>query len=109
MSHHRSPSSGPVQDARREFCPWCGASDLAVGPGSGPHFASLTCRDCRRVVKWLGRPIDRESAASFVMPFGTHKGVPMGELPHGYLRWLADNVGGRIAERAELLLEEASS
>jgi uncharacterized protein (DUF3820 family) len=38
------------------------------------------------------------------MPFGRHKGAPLGELPRDYLSWLATNIRGRIAERARVLL-----
>ena len=36
-------------------CPQCGSSVAIVGPGAGPHFASLCClRDHH--LRWLSKP-----------------------------------------------------
>lgn len=94
-----------VDDRESQACPWCGSEALDLGPGSGPHPASVVCKDCGRHVRWVGLPIDRDGAAAFVMPFGRHAGTPMGELPRGYLEWIASTIKGRIAERARALLE----
>jgi hypothetical protein len=99
----RRPSA-KSQDGRQRVCGRCGSSDLDVADGKGPHKASIVCRSCGRFVGWVGFPIVADEAATFVMPFGRHKGAPLGELPRDYLSWLATNIRGRIAERARVLL-----
>jgi hypothetical protein len=102
-------SPPPGRTRRRQpilnVCPGCGSDRLDLGNGSGPHVASVTCKDCGRLVRWVGLPIDRAEAKVFVMPFGKHRGEAMGGLPRSYLRWLAEKVDGRIGERAGVLLE----
>lgn len=34
-------------------CQTCRSLNLRIGEGSGPHHASLICRDCGRHVRWL--------------------------------------------------------
>lgn len=36
-------------------CPVCGGPSKA-GPGAGPHFGRLVCRDCGRFLRWLPKP-----------------------------------------------------
>jgi hypothetical protein len=33
----------------------CGSTDGLITPGSGPHWGRLTCWQCGRHQKWLGR------------------------------------------------------
>jgi len=53
-----SPGADPLA------CPRCGALDRpAVGPGSGPHYASARCRHCGQFIRWLSQypPADRQA------------------------------------------------
>jgi hypothetical protein len=48
------------------------------------------------------------------MPYGRHRGRRLAELTEteeglGYLRWLAETVGGGIARAAEILLQSRGS
>lgn len=87
-----------------ERCPYCDSDNRMERPGQPPHHAELVCGDCGRHLQWIGREIDREEAARFEMPYGKHRGTPMGELPKGYLVWLTETDHGRITERAKILL-----
>jgi uncharacterized protein (DUF3820 family) len=68
----------------------------------------VDCAACGAFIRWAAKPIDPAEAAAFAMPFGRHRGVPMGELPRDYLAWLAhaEGISPRIAERAGCLLAE---
>jgi hypothetical protein len=37
-------------------CPKCRCGVAIIGPGKGPHAASLTCAGCRRHRGWLAKP-----------------------------------------------------
>ena len=39
-----------------DVCLRCGSRTVERGPGSGQHYASLRCRDCRSH-RWLARPV----------------------------------------------------
>lgn len=41
-------------------CQRCNGSNLKIGLGKGPHFASLICLSCQRHVKWLSQHQARE-------------------------------------------------
>lgn len=47
-----------VEDALGIICKYCGSEDIQrqFGPHRGNHYAQLECRDCRRWLKWDGRP-----------------------------------------------------
>jgi hypothetical protein len=98
-----------AQSVKKKSCPGCGSEALDLGPGRGPHKASVVCTACGRFMAWVGFPIDADVAAAFVMPFGAHKGKTMAELPPDYVAWLAANVAGRIGKRARVLLGRAES
>lgn len=34
-------------------CKVCNSTQLAIGDGSGPHYAKLYCLKCNRNIKWL--------------------------------------------------------
>jgi hypothetical protein len=45
-------------------CPTCGVIDTpAIGPGSGPHYASARCASCRQFLGWVSRypPAERQA------------------------------------------------
>jgi hypothetical protein len=86
----------------------CGSDRLDLSPGTPPHFLRIDCAACGRFIRWAAKPIDPAEAIAFTMPFGRHRGSPMGELPHSYLVWLAraEGISPRIAERAECLLAQ---
>lgn len=39
------------------------------------------------------------------MPFGKHKGEQIEDLPDSYLRWMAENLQGDLAQEAETQLQ----
>jgi hypothetical protein len=41
-------------------CPHCASTTALIGPGAGPHAARLTCSECDRFIRWVGK---RELAA----------------------------------------------
>ncbi len=90
----------------QDRCPHCGSANLStVQCSGGPHWGRLECGSCHRFIKWLPKPIDPESAAAFLMPFGKHRGKPLAELPSDYLAWLRSACDlRRIAERASVVL-----
>jgi transposase-like protein len=36
-------------------CPSCGSTTAIVEPGTGPHVARLTCSECDRFIRWIGK------------------------------------------------------
>jgi hypothetical protein len=40
----------------------CGSTEFIVGPGKGPHLASLRCDGCGRGGRWLGKAYFAEPA-----------------------------------------------
>jgi uncharacterized protein (DUF3820 family) len=51
-------------------------------------------------------PVTLERALAFVMPFGKHKDKPLGELPPGYLMWVAENLqNDKIRALAQLIVD----
>ena len=50
-------STGTKQkETTREACSRCGSTDVQMGPGKGPHYASLLCAGCGKFLQWLRRP-----------------------------------------------------
>jgi len=37
------------------LCPHCDSPVAFVGPGAGPHAARLTCSECDRFIRWVGK------------------------------------------------------
>lgn len=55
--HNTPPSGRAIPSLWHTVCPACGAAGPhPVGPGRGPHYAEVKCRQCGRWVKWLPRP-----------------------------------------------------
>jgi uncharacterized protein (DUF3820 family) len=95
------------------FCRWLGGSEKTM------HMHSRSSHNHRQVLRAaqvgdrvaesaiaeLEQPITPESAAAYILQFGKYSGKPLGKLPGTYLRWVASNVPGRIAERARVVLE----
>jgi uncharacterized protein (DUF3820 family) len=53
-----------------------------------------------------GEKTKLDRAKEFVMPFGKHRGMCLGEIPDGYLEWLYEHCENqRISELAGLVLE----
>jgi hypothetical protein len=62
----QTPSTSPAESA----CPQCGVIDPpVVGPGSGPHTASLRCGHCQHFRCWLSTktPAERQQARQQAM------------------------------------------
>jgi len=51
-------------NSAKQSCPYCGSTDMYQGPGAGPHYASLMCRNCDRQIKWLPKPKPPEAAGN---------------------------------------------
>lgn len=45
-----------------------------------------------------------EEDFDFIMPFGKHKGTRMGDLPVGYLKWLAENIDEKSEQGKKVCL-----
>lgn len=45
-----------------------------------------------------------EEDFDFIMPFGKYKGTRMGDLPVGYLKWLAENIDEKSATGKKVCL-----
>jgi len=37
-------------------CKHCGSLNTLQGPGAGPHYARLLCKDCGSFIKWVAKP-----------------------------------------------------
>jgi hypothetical protein len=96
-----------------ESCPHCGSRNLSrVECHGGPHHARLACGSCHRHLRFLPAPWSLQRARRFVMPYGRHRGSPIGDLAdsatgRGYLRWLVENTDGNGATAARIVLEAA--
>jgi hypothetical protein len=54
----RAPDTNPLLDLKvvlPDFCPKCRSGMAIIGPGKGPHVASLTCAGCRHHRGWLSK------------------------------------------------------
>jgi hypothetical protein len=51
-------------------CGACGNPTIVIGPGAGPHVASLRCADCEKHRGWLPVAIVNQLLA-FIDAFGT--------------------------------------
>jgi hypothetical protein len=52
------PQPGPDVPPAERYCRSCGSTDVVIGKGRGPHYAMITCRNCRAVA-WAPRPQPR--------------------------------------------------
>lgn len=50
--------------------------------------------------------MDLESAKSFTMPFGKHKGKKLTEIPESYVKWMLENISDGSVLKALKVLEE---
>lgn len=83
----------------------CGATTVERRE-KGPHLGAY-CMECGKWLRWEPKPITLESALVYPMPFGKHRGLAMGELPPGYVDWLADNCMDAKISRMARLIQEA--
>lgn len=82
----------------------------ASGKGTGDSGASPAeeivgaARDAQqRQQHPNGEPADDGKPENVVITFGKHKGLPLGQVPEGYLEWLIKNFEARNAEQRRVL------
>jgi predicted RNA-binding Zn-ribbon protein involved in translation (DUF1610 family) len=99
-----------TDDGTPAHCRRCGSTEVIVTRcETGPHFATIRCSGCG----WHGfakTPWSLGRAVRFVIPFGRHKGLSVGELAQTktgrrYLAWLADNDRGNTGTAARILID----
>ncbi len=72
----------------------------------GPH-TGIYCSLCKAWLRWEAKPVDRDRAIAFKMPFGKYRGIALSEIPNDYLAWLADECADyRISLMAQILINE---
>jgi uncharacterized protein (DUF3820 family) len=80
---------------------------LTVLREKGRHIGEY-CTSCGKWLRWVPQQVTLERAKSFVMPFGVHKGKPLGELDDETLDWYWEHLDGKnakIGEMARLVYE----
>lgn len=94
-------------DPKPGECTVCHSQKFETLP-RGDHIGEY-CATCGKWQRWIPKPIDREGAMSFIMPFGKYKGRELSSIlaeNKGYVEWLSREFKGKpLGDKAAAILD----
>lgn len=66
---------------------------------NGIKHVERWCPSCGAFNAYQEQEINQETASSWIMPFGKHKGDKIVTIPDDYIGWAVENLNGSIKKR----------